>query len=86
MHDFETIGLDKVEVGGRIFNRMQDEMRSYFKNLNEVAHTVNDRIEGLLKTKSNEIAASEKFGAIYDRFPSIRMARICWRRACRSRT
>ena len=62
----------KGGVGKWISKRAERELEDHCKSLNETLTTTGKDIETILTTQSNAVAASEKFGSLYDRFPEIR--------------
>lgn len=65
-------GATKGDLSGKLVDRMQKEMAGHLEVVNEVLVTSSKDIKSLLKTSTNEIAASDKFDSLYDRYPEIR--------------
>ncbi len=67
-----VFGAFKAADSRAMMNRMEKEMSSHLEALNGLLEKTEADIGETLKTRSNEIAASDKFDSIYDRFPEVR--------------
>ena len=63
---------DAWDPAGKMLRRMMKDISGHVDAINAVLGKASDDVDDLLKNRAPEIAASEKFGSLYDRYPGIR--------------